>query len=245
MVQWIGICLPRQVSGFNPWSRKISRAAEQPKSLFYDHWAHKLRSQFCAAREVTTVRSLCPQQRAAVLTATGESQGAAGRPSAAKHVKYWKFKHTVIITLSITFLVLRLFIFLCSLLATLPLFQESLFSDQWLNPGTQQWKCSVLTTGLPVLPFFNLQVMLDSVTPWTVACEAPLSMKFARYDCWSGLPFPSLGILPNQPRDWICISCFGRRIIYRWATRESPNLEIIWLFIRNPWYGKLCSSSLL
>ena len=29
------------------------------------------------------------------------------------------------------------------------------------------------------------------VTPWTVACQAPLSMGFTRQDYWSGLPFPS------------------------------------------------------
>ena len=30
------------------------------------------------------------------------------------------------------------------------------------------------------------------VTPWTVACQAPLSMGFSRQEYWSGLPFPSL-----------------------------------------------------
>ena len=34
-------------------------------------------------------------------------------------------------------------------------------------------------------------------TPWTVAHQAPLSMGFPRQECWSGLPFPSLGDLPN------------------------------------------------
>ena len=34
-------------------------------------------------------------------------------------------------------------------------------------------------------------------TPWTVACQAPLSMGFSRQDYWSGLPFPSPGDLPN------------------------------------------------
>ena len=29
------------------------------------------------------------------------------------------------------------------------------------------------------------------VTPWTVACQAPLSMGFSRKENWSGLPFPS------------------------------------------------------
>ena len=35
------------------------------------------------------------------------------------------------------------------------------------------------------------------VTPWTVACQAPLSMGFSRQEYWSGLPFPSPGGLPN------------------------------------------------
>ena len=34
-------------------------------------------------------------------------------------------------------------------------------------------------------------------TPWTVAYQAPLSMGFSRQECWSGLPFPSSGDLPN------------------------------------------------
>ena len=29
------------------------------------------------------------------------------------------------------------------------------------------------------------------VIPWTVACQAPLSMGFSRQEYWSGLPFPS------------------------------------------------------
>ena len=35
-----------------------------------------------------------------------------------------------------------------------------------------------------------------SVTPWTVACQVPLSMKMFRQEYWSGLPCPSLGDLP-------------------------------------------------
>ena len=33
-------------------------------------------------------------------------------------------------------------------------------------------------------------------TPWTVAHQAPLSLRFSRQGCWSGLPFPSPGDLP-------------------------------------------------
>ena len=38
---------------------------------------------------------------------------------------------------------------------------------------------------------------LTLATPWTVACQAPLSMGFSRLKYWSGLPFPSPGYLPN------------------------------------------------
>ena len=35
------------------------------------------------------------------------------------------------------------------------------------------------------------------VTPWTIACQAPLPMGFSRHEYWIGLPFPSPGNLPN------------------------------------------------
>ena len=34
-------------------------------------------------------------------------------------------------------------------------------------------------------------------TPWTVACQATLSMGFSRQEYRSGLPFPSPGNLPD------------------------------------------------
>ena len=39
--------------------------------------------------------------------------------------------------------------------------------------------------------------MSDSVTPWTVARQAPLSMGFSRQEYWSGLPCPPPGDLLN------------------------------------------------
>ena len=41
------------------------------------------------------------------------------------------------------------------------------------------------------------------VTPWTIAHQAPLSMKFFRQEHWSELPLSSAGDLPNpgmEPR---------------------------------------------
>ena len=39
--------------------------------------------------------------------------------------------------------------------------------------------------------------MSDSVTPWTVTWQAPLSMWFSRQEYWSGLPFPHPGNIPD------------------------------------------------
>ena len=51
---------------------------------------------------------------------------------------------------------------------------------------------------LTVLSLFSRSVMSDSVIPWTVAHQAPLSMEFCTQKYWSGLPFPSSGIFPTQ-----------------------------------------------
>ena len=42
--------------------------------------------------------------------------------------------------------------------------------------------------------------MFDSVTIWTIARQAPLSMGFSRQEYWSGLPFLPPGDLPDP---WI------------------------------------------
>ena len=34
-------------------------------------------------------------------------------------------------------------------------------------------------------------------TQWTITRQAPLSMEFPKQECWSGLPFPSPGDLPD------------------------------------------------
>ena len=60
-----------------------------------------------------------------------------------------------------------------------------------------------------IIPFFDLEclvlsekwesvsrsVMSNCATPWTVAHQVPLSMGFFRQEYWSGLPFPSPGVL--------------------------------------------------
>ena len=43
----------------------------------------------------------------------------------------------------------------------------------------------------------SLSCVLLFVTPWTVTCQAPPSMRFSRPEYQSGLPFPSPGDLPD------------------------------------------------
>ena len=57
------------------------------------------------------------------------------------------------------------------------------------------------TTSCPPYP---LKVKVKSLsrvrlfgTPWTIAHQAHPSMGFSRQECWSGLPFPSPGDLPD------------------------------------------------
>ena len=60
------------------------------------------------------------------------------------------------------------------------------------------------------------------VTPWTVAHQAPPSMKFFRQEYWSGLPFPSPGDLPDpgiEPRS----PALQADTFTIWATGEAPS----------------------
>ena len=60
-------------------------------------------------------------------------------------------------------------------------------------------------------------------TPWTVVCQASLSVRVFRQEHWSGLPFSSSGGSP-QPRDrtllsWVSFVTGG--FLTCWATREA------------------------
>ena len=62
---------------------------------------------------------------------------------------------------------------------------------------------------LPVQPWQGLCVCVlrRFVTPWTVACQASLSVGLSRQEYWSGLLFPSPGDLPDpgmEPMSPVC-----------------------------------------
>ena len=82
---------------------------------------------------------------------------------------------------------------------------------QWLTAGTRALAAAVLEAApwlksswrlpltLPCCSGLCLvgQLCLTLVTPWTVACQAPLSMVFSRQEHSSGLPCPPPGDLSN------------------------------------------------
>ena len=47
-------------------------------------------------------------------------------------------------------------------------------------------------------------------TPWTVACQAPLSMGFPKQEHWNGLPFPLPGDLPDPGIEFMSPALAGR-----------------------------------
>ena len=69
-------------------------------------------------------------------------------------------------------------------------------SSKSLQREKSNWAWCSWAHLLLILLQFSHSVMSDSfVTPWTAACQAPLSMGFPRQKYWSGLLFPSLGDL--------------------------------------------------
>ena len=75
-----------------------------------------------------------------------------------------------------------------------------------------------------LLSLFSCQDVSAPFVTWTVARQAPLSMRFPKQEYWSGLPFSPLGGLPDPGLSVSGISCIGRWILYLWTTWESPSL---------------------
>ena len=70
--------------------------------------------------------------------------------------------------------------------------------------------------------------MSDSAIPWTVACQAPLSMGFSKQEYWSGLPFPPPGDLSDQriePASLMSPALAGRFFTTR-AAWEALSLQL-------------------
>ena len=76
----------------------------------------------------------------------------------------------------------------------------------WEQPLRRQ--CTCVLSHFSRVRFFS--------TLWTVACQAPLSIRFSRQEYWSGLPCPPPEDLPHPGyRTHISyVSCVGRWVLY-------------------------------
>ena len=73
-----------------------------------------------------------------------------------------------------------------------------------INRGMDKEDVVHIYNGMLLL-FSQLSCVQLFVTPWTVACHAPLSMAFPRQENWSWLLFSSPGSLPNPGIDYSAI----------------------------------------
>ena len=71
-------------------------------------------------------------------------------------------------------------------------------------------------------------VLSDSVTTWTVACEAPLSMGFPRHESWSGRHFLLQGVFLTQG--------LNLSFLHWWMDSEPPGEPMLYIvvFISQP-----------
>ena len=92
--------------------------------------------------------------------------------------------------------------------------------------GCSPWGCKELgtTERLNLLTCVRL-----FATPWTVAHQAPLSMKFSRQEYWNGLPFPFPGIFPTQGSNSGLLH--HRQILYCLSHQGSHHLHFFLLVI--------------
>ena len=73
------------------------------------------------------------------------------------------------------------------------------------------------------------------VIPWTVVCQAPLSMGFSKQENWNGLPFPSPGDLPHPGIEPVSLTSLSPALAEGFlttsATWEALNQLYIYTFV--------------
>ena len=84
-------------------------------------------------------------------------------------------------------------------------------------------------------------------TLWIVACQTPLSMGFSRQDYWSGLPFPSLGDVPDPGIESTSLTfpALAGRFFTTRATWEALFLHVKNIMDTIYWKPALCQTFLL
>ena len=70
------------------------------------------------------------------------------------------------------------------------------------------------------------------VTPWTVDCQAPLSMGSSKQQYWSRLPFPSAGGLPYPGILFLALT--GRFVTTAPPAKPIPSICVYMYLVKNP-----------
>ena len=110
-----------------------------------------------------------------------------------------------LICISLIIVMMNMFSYSCWSFVCLPL-RKCLFSSSThfligLFGGFWYWVCMyelLLCFGCVCVHAQSLSCAWLFVVPWTVPCQAPLSMEFFRQEYWSSLPFPPPGDLPDS-----------------------------------------------
>ena len=89
------------------------------------------------------------------------------------------------------------------------------------------WRLTLWWVCIVVLSCFSHVQLFAAL--WTVAYQAPLSMRFSRQEYWNGLPFPFQGIFLSQGLNPSLLSLLHcARVLCHWATREALYGEEVW-----------------
>ena len=86
--------------------------------------------------------------------------------------------------------------------------EELIYGVEWTNE--YGYSFYYFLSKIFILVFSRGQVF---ATLWTRACQVPLSTGFFKQECWSGLPFPTPGDLPdprNKPTSLMSPALTGR-----------------------------------
>ena len=72
--------------------------------------------------------------------------------------------------------------------------------------------------------------MFNSETPWTVACQAPVSMVFPKQKYWSRFPFPTPGDLPKPGTEPASLAspALAGELLTMAPSRYSSNSMTFW-----------------
>ena len=79
------------------------------------------------------------------------------------------------------------------------------------------------------VPMLSHSVLSDSVTPWTIIYQAPLSMEFSRQEYWRRFPFPPPGDLPDPGIEPTSCALAGELFITEPPGKRHPSPSLFGL----------------